>query len=328
MDHIVSPLRLEGTSWMPAFSDGLKRFVQTSNEHLLFGQPLSLMAVQMAAYLYLQRGPRRDPDHFLAFAIKVGLDHCAAQLSGQPALRALQGHFPERNFSLPEALKQKDIEEIVQRQPLPDRSRTTMVIAVGRDKCLFDLALARGDRIIAVEPDANACDAIRSRYGAALSDGRLVLEQHSALDEPILRKYCGEVDLLYSVYANSNVDLFTAFNVLRAGALFVFVNGGDGTDFEKATTIRFLNHNPADEFSLLLSRRNARPPYRTPWGLVNIRNNTVLVFQRHPQSTLAGRSLRLPDASESRAIRQAGIGVAPYRILNGYRQVDLASHPA
>ena len=230
--HDMLSFQLAGPPWMPDFSRGLARFVEASNEHLLFGRPLSCMAIQMSMLGYLQNRRKGETNHFLSFAIKVALDDCATQLSGA-TLQQLARHFPDVNFSLPEALKQKQIEDIVEQQPPSNGRRTTMVIAVGRDKCLLDLALNRGDRVIAVEPDRDACASIRAHYGASLSDGQLILEQTSAVDEPFLQRYCGDIDLLYSIYSNSNVDLFTAFNVLRPGALFVYVNGGDGTHFQK-----------------------------------------------------------------------------------------------
>ena len=299
------------TGLVPFFERLLQKVVTASNEAHLFGNNIRYEALHPAVMRKVVLGGDQDP--FVAsiiytMALFSFADRDFTQF--QPILAVM---FPDTINQLSDRLCQEDIEEKLMGQQVPSNGtrRTTMVFNVGGDHTTIQMALDRGDRVVAIDRSKVALASLREKL-SNVPEADLVLLQGAQEDLSLMEPWIGRVDVIYDLYTNTSSGMFTAWNVLARGGLLVYVNRSN-------ELLRFLNHGHPNEFKVVLKRDRCRPPYPTPWARFNPRG-FVFVLQRRADSEAAGKVLRWPTEQLASAFKSLGSGFTLPVIINEYYQ--------
>lgn len=302
------------TGLVSFFERLLQKVVTISNEVHLFGSDLSYDTLHPAVMRKVVLGGEQDP--FVASIIYTMVLFSFTDQDFTKFRPILAIMYPDTVGPLADRLRREDIEEgwIGRQVPSDGTQRTTMVLNVGEDHTTIQMALERGDRVVAVDRSRAALVTLREKL-SGVSEEDLVLLQGAQEDLSLMGPWIGRVDVIYDLYTNTSSGMFTAWNVLARGGLLVYVNRSD----DKKELLRFLNDRYPGEFKVVLKRDRCRPPYPTPWARFNPRG-FAFVLQRRSDSETAGKVLHWPTEETASAFRSLGIGFASPVVIKQYHE--------
>lgn len=320
-DDLLENPELAGDPVLTLTARVLKRCVAIVNEERLFGEPISVADVEVAllGYVVLARDIPVQEDIRRRPPIQLYLAGCEQLMRGAgvgnpffaqlvmlmralPCMLVLEPEFAEHRTALaelfenvPEAintLSRADVEVLVgEALENRDTPRTTMLLGVGRDYQGIRAALARGERVIAVDRDPAVIADLRRHFfddATAPSPEQLILEEASFADRDFMLRHAQGIDRIDVFFPNELLVPVAAFNLLKPGGVLVVQDFSDANLYHYTQTLGALTDD-GGAFVLLRHELQTRAVYETPWGRLHPTGNALYVLQKRPEANNAQR---------------------------------------
>lgn len=293
----------------------VERFVAVCNEEDLLGYALNPDDILPPIREYVVSGQKMEfalTDR-RADAVLMALNAIGHMLVFEPEYAPFKERIhdlfplaPPRIDTVTRKRVEKEINRLLGSQT---GQRTTLILGVGRDTQTIREALARGDRVIAVDRDGSAIDWLESQLGDLdpAARRRLVLERRPYFDTDFLLEYAGVVDRCYLIYANHPTCVVAVINTLKPGGILITQAMADDTESFTSKVDGFLGTKR--ELEVAKQYAETTPVYETPWSRISPSGNFVSLIRRKPDSQIAGRILLRVTDQTIHMIEQGSEGI-------------------